>query len=304
MEKQQVLSGDYWKEQMLIGNFDSAWKFSDGVLEKRKGKPCWHLPRHQQYIWDGSSLQDKTVLVRCYHGLGDTIQFIRYAPLLKKIAKQVIVWAQEPLMPLLETVDGIDALLPLHDGAPEIEYDVDIEVMELPHVFRTRIETIPQNIPYIHVDPPDPLLTDKKFKAGLVWKVGDWDESRTIPFSTFLPLFDLEGVSMYILQSDPVSSGWTEGYGIYPGSFNLYEYARIIKSLDLVITVDSMPAHLAGAQGVPVWTLLKKEADWRWMKDRQDSPWYPTMKLFRQQHDDDWSDVIDKVMADLARLSS
>ena len=126
---QQEISRDYWTEQMLNGNFEEAWKFSDEVLQKRRGISCWHLPRHQQYIWNGESLANKRVLIRCYHGLGDTLLFIRYAPLIKELGSQVFVWAQESLLPLLESVDGIDALIPLHDGSPEIDYDIDVEII-------------------------------------------------------------------------------------------------------------------------------------------------------------------------------
>src|SRR5438105_284285 len=128
---------DPWMKHMLLGEFEEAWKISDAVLQSRSGKPCWHLPRHQQYIWDGLSLNGKRVLVRCYHGLGDTIQFIRYVPALKEIAKEVIVWVQPPLIPILQTMEGIDKLLPLHDGVADVDYDVDIEVMELSHIFRS-----------------------------------------------------------------------------------------------------------------------------------------------------------------------
>lgn len=297
MQVEGVKTGDYWKDQMLSGNFEKAWQFSDRVLWQRAGKPCWHLPRHQQYVWNGTSLKNKKVLVRCYHGLGDTIQFIRYAPLLKQIASQVIVWAQAPLIKLLETVDGIDKLIPLHDGEPDVAYDVDVEVMELPHIFRTTIETIPNRIPYIHTKPMN--LKIEGVKVGVVWKVGDWDESRTISFEHLLPLFSIPGVSIVILQSDPHRAGWQEHLGSYPGPLGLYDYARLIKSLDLVLTVDSMPAHLAGAQDVKVWTLLKYRCDWRWMNDRGDSPWYPTMRLYRQDSDENWDKVIARVRKDI-----
>src|SRR3954470_2648306 len=103
-------TSDVWMYNMRRGAFEEAWTFSDAVLKERAGKPCWHWPRHQQYIWDGSSLAGKRVLVRCYHGLGDTIQFIRYAPMLKQLAKEVIVWAQPPLIPILKSMKGIDRL--------------------------------------------------------------------------------------------------------------------------------------------------------------------------------------------------
>jgi hypothetical protein len=122
----------YWKVSMQRGAFEAAWGISDAVLRARAGVPCGHWPRHLQYIWDGTPLAGKRVLVRCYHGLGDTIQFIRYVPLIKEIAREVMVWAQPALLPLLRTLRGIDLLLPLHDGTPDVEYDVDVESMELP----------------------------------------------------------------------------------------------------------------------------------------------------------------------------
>ncbi|WP_207435421.1 glycosyltransferase family 9 protein [Sabulibacter ruber] len=301
-QENQEQSPDVWMLNMRRGTFEEAWKHSDAVLKERAGKPCWHWPRHFQYIWDGSSLEGKRVLVRCYHGLGDTIQFIRFAPMLKAIAKEVIVWAQAPLIPLLETVEGIDRLLPLHDGTPEVEYDVDVEIMELTHIFRTTLETIPSKIPYLEVEPM-PLAVDKRrLSVGLVWKPGDWEPRRSIPFHFFAPLAELKDIQFYILQANAAENGWQEGFGINPGEFSLYDYARVIRSLDLVITVDSMPAHLAGALNVPVWTLLHHQADWRWMDHREDSPWYPTMRLFRQEQEDDWAGVIQRVKVELEKL--
>jgi hypothetical protein len=286
---------------MRRGEFEQAWMFSDAVLKERAGKPCWHLPRHQQYIWDGSCLNDKKVLVRCYHGLGDTIQFIRFAPMLKELANKVIVWTQPPLISLLKTVEGIDQLLPLHDGTPELDYDVDVEVMEMPHIFRTTIETIPVQIPYIHIEPRH-LSSDNEKSVGLVWRAGDWDPRRHLSFDALLPLFKVPGIRLYILQANAKDAGWQEGYGVHPGEFPLPEYAQIVRGLDLMITVDSMPAHLAGAMGVPVWTLLHAEADWRWMDGCDDSPWYPTMRLFRQVQQGDWNGVIARVTTELKQL--
>ncbi|MBC3539993.1 glycosyltransferase family 9 protein [Rufibacter sediminis] len=303
-QTQQEETPDVWMLNMRRGTFEEAWKHSDAVLKERAGKPCWHWPRHFQYIWDGSSLEGKRVLVRCYHGLGDTIQFIRFAPQLKAIAREVIVWAQAPLIPLLETVEGIDRLLPLHDGTPDVEYDVDVEVMELTHIFRTTINTIPSQIPYLQVEPLPLPDENKKLKVGLVWKPGDWNPHRSIPFSFFAPLAELQGVQFYILQANAAENGWQEGFGIHPGEFSLYEYARVIKGLDLLISVDSMPVHLAGALNVPVWTLLHAHADWRWMDDRLDSPWYPSMRLFRQEVVDDWAGVIKRVATELEKLTN
>jgi hypothetical protein len=246
-------------------------------------------------------LADKRVLVRCYHGLGDTIQFIRYAPLIKEIAREVIVWAQPALLPLLRTVRGIDRLLPLHDGAPEVEYDVDVESMELPHIFRTTLATIPAEIPYLHVTPAA-LPRHGRLAVGLVWAAGDWEHARrSMPFPLCAPLAAVPEMVLYILQRGPALAQYQHGAGILSGSDDVVETARLMRALDLVISVDTMPAHLAGALGVPVWTLLDAAADWRWMEGREDSPWYPTMRLFRQERPGAWEPVMARVVAALGR---
>src|SRR3954452_2291314 len=125
-----------WLCAMRGGDFERAWQLSDAVGTARVNR---QLPRHEQTIWDGTPLNDRSVLVRCYHGLGDTIQFARYLPLLRQRARKVVVWAQPTLLELLATVGGADLLLPLHNGAPGVDYDADVEIMELPQVFRTTV---------------------------------------------------------------------------------------------------------------------------------------------------------------------
>jgi hypothetical protein len=292
-----------WMHYMRNGMFEKAWQVSDKVLAQRIGQAQHHLPRHQQGIWIGASLIDKRVLIRCYHGLGDTIQFIRYAPMVKAIAKEVIVWAQPELIPLLKSVTGINKLLPLHDGELEAEYDVDVEVMELPFIFRTSVGNIPAKIPYLYT-PVNAMCDKSRMAVGLVWKAGGWDERRDVPFEHLMPLFDIPGIDLYILQYNPRAAGWREGYGIYPGSFELSTYAAMVAGLDLVISVDSMPVHLAGALGVPVWTMLQADADWRWMRHRNDSPWYPTMRLVRQDEQGVWQPVVNRIARALERMAN
>jgi hypothetical protein len=296
-------SENLWFQYMREGNFEAAWKFSDKVMQERRGKPCWHLPRHLQYCWNGESLTGKRVLVRCYHGLGDTIQFIRYIPALKKNAAEVIVWAQPSLISILQSINEIDKLIPLHDGCPDADFDADIEIMELPHYFRTKMENIPNNTPYLETEPYT-ISETKELKAGLIWQSGAWDVNRSVPFNKLLPLFKLRKIKFSILQDNAEKAGWVRGYGEYTGSPSLMQFARIIKGLDLLITIDSMPSHLAGALGVPVWTLLQKNADWRWMHEREDSPWYPTMRLFRQKEQGEWNTVIADVKKELKILTS
>ena len=282
--------------------FARAWDVSDEVLRSRAGQRCDHLPRHFQWVWNGGSLAGKRVLIRCYHGLGDTLQFIRYAPLVRRIASRVMVWAQPQLIPLLESVAGIDALLPLHSGAPDAEFDIDVDIMELPHVFRSTIETLPAEIPYLHVEPAE-LPRDGNLHVGLVWKCGDWAPERSVPVGLLEPLGRMDGVTLHILQRGSGLAERPPGFGVLSGSDDIVAAARTIAALDLMITIDSMPAHLAGALGVRTWTLLQAQADWRWMDGREDSPWYPTMRLFRQQPDENWSGVIARVVAAVAAMT-
>lgn len=290
-----------WMRHMRAGEWSAAWEVSDRVLASHAGVPCWDRPRHEQYVWDGTPLDGKRVLVRCYHGLGDTLQFIRYAPLLQSIAADVVYWVQPALIPLLRKVRGIGTLLPLHDGEVEAEYDVDVEIMELSHVFRTTPETVPPEVPYLHVDPAL-RERDGRLHVGLVWKAGDWDDRRSIPIGLLAPLAAVPGVALHVLQRGSGLAERPAGFGVDSGSDDPVEAARTMRALDLVVTVDSMPAHLAGALGVPVWTLLQAEADWRWMEGRDDSPWYPTMRLFRQDRPGAWEPMIARVVAELEKM--
>jgi len=292
--------GQQWASHMRHGELEAAWAVSDTVLRSHAGKPCWHLPRHEQYIWDGTPLDGRRVLIRCYHGLGDTIQFIRYAPLVKSIAAEVVVWAQPELIPLLRSAEGIDRLEPLHDGVPDFEYDVDVEVMELPYIFRSTLATLPARLPYLHAE-PDSLERSGEFRVGLVSRVGNWDHERSIPGDLLAPLTQIPGVEVQLLHPDGDS---ISGIRAARGLDTIMRTARLMRALDLVISVDSMPAHLAGALGVPTWTLLRHEADWRWMAERDDSPWYPGMRLFRQEREGEWKPVIRRVVAALERRTT
>lgn len=294
------MNSDPWIDAMRRGDFAAAWKISDALLPMTRAQDHRTVPRHEQSVWDGRSVVGKRVLVRCYHGLGDTIQFIRYAALLKRVAAQVIVWVQPSLIPLLRCVEGIDQLLPLHDGVPEVDYDVDVELNELPYVFRATIDNIPAGVPYVHIAPALLPCANEKMRVGLIWQSGDWDASRSIPFPLLQPLSRLRGIEWHILQHEARSAGWNSDFGVLSGGDNPLADARIIRALDLVISVDTMTAHLAGALGQHTWTLLPFKADWRWMNDREDSPWYPTMRLFRQKREGDWDGVIDELTTSIA----
>lgn len=290
-----------WMIHMLLGRFDLAWEESDRVLRNRKkrGVDCRDWPAHFRFVWDGSPLEGKRVLIRCYHGLGDTIQFIRYVPALKRIARRVIVQAQPELIPLLRSMREIDELIPLRDATPEPEYDIAVESMELPHFFRTVSGTIPSSIPYLHV--PGRPRADREFRVGLVWTAGAWRPERSLPLPEIASLSGVSNASLFSLQRGPAGC-----QSLFPdaGSNDILEAAKAIVNLDLVIGVDTMVPHLAGALGKPVWILLHSHSDWRWMLDRLDSPWYPTMRIFRQPAPGDWSGVMERVRRELKLLES
>jgi hypothetical protein len=295
---------DPWTAAMRAGDFEEAWKVSDRALAAGINRDYGRVPRHHQCIWDGTALPGKRVLIRCYHGLGDTIQFIRYAKLVKEIASQVIVWAQPPLVELIATAGTADRILPLHDGIPDVKYDVDAEIMELQYIFRTTLSTVPAAVPYLHVDPLPLSMEKGPPSVGLVWHGGDWDKARSVPFSLLRTLSGIGGARFYILQANPASAGWRGEFGRYPGELTLFDFARVIQGLDVMVTVDSMPAHLAGALAVPVFLMLHAHADWRWMEHRDDCPWYPSMKLFRQKRAGDWRPVVEEVREELDRRAA
>jgi hypothetical protein len=290
---------DVWTEAMLRGDFDAAWKISDRVLQRRlrNGERSYHLPRHWQWLWDGRDLGGAHVLVHCYHGLGDTLQFVRLLPLLRERCAGITLWLQPALLDLLRSIEGVDRIEPLHDGAPDFVRDSDVELMELPHILRLMPDRIPARVPYVGAEfrraerkPNRPL------RIGLGWRSGEWNHSRSIAEFALLPLAHARDVQWFSLQYPPRKPAFAMRE---LACRDLRELARRMCTLDLVISVDTLAAHLAGALGLPVWTLLPAECDWRWMRERADSPWYPTMRLFRQAHAGEWSDVIEQVAAEL-----
>ncbi|MDQ3811761.1 MAG: ADP-heptose--LPS heptosyltransferase, partial [Chloroflexota bacterium] len=236
-----------WLAAMRRGDFAAAWLISDRVLRERLAAgPCWQLPRHEQWVWDGRPLRDRRVLVRCYHGLGDTIQFARFLPTLADIAREVVVWAPRPLLRLLGGLRGVGRVLPLHDGAVEVDYDVDVEIMEPPHALRTSLATLPARVPYFDV-PASPRRS-ARMSVGLVAASGAWDPSRSISATLLAGVIPAE-VAAFSLQLGPPLPGATD-----LSTPDLWALAGRLRGRDLVITVDTMVAHLAGALGVPVWT--------------------------------------------------
>jgi hypothetical protein len=290
---------DPWMAAMRRGDLASAWSICDAVLRRRieTGIRCHRWPRHLQYIWTGAPLEGRRVLVRCYHGLGDTIQFIRFAAPLRRVAREVIIWVQPALLPLIGSAPGVDRAVALHDGLVDIDFDTDIEIMELPHALRTTLTTIPP-APYLSPSWHSPGHGRRAPRVGLVWRAGDWDRNRSVPTPLIVELATA-GVELYSLQRGLDQSSISRLPVIDLATDDVSDLAASMVGLDLIISVDTMAAHLAGAMGVPVWTLLCVDCDWRWMEQRCDSPWYPTMRLFRQDRQGDWVPVLDAVRSAL-----
>jgi tetratricopeptide (TPR) repeat protein len=293
--------------ELMLGFLPEGWQ----EFEQRGKMRHTLLPR-----WDGSESKNKTVLVHAEQGLGDTIQFIRYCGQVKNTGAQVIVECHPELIPLLRSAGGVDQLKSFNSALPAIDYQIPL--MSLPLVFRTGLDTIPCTIPYLNAE--ESLIEkwaskldapDGQLKVGLVWAGNPKhqnDRNRSIDPSHLEILGRAKSVALYSLQQKPQSAAISQLRSLpIQGSFDELTFAdtaAILFNLDLVISVDTVVTHLAGALGRPVWTLLPFAPDWRWMLDRPDTPWYPTMRLFRQPRLGDWPSVLENVVAELNQLTN
>jgi uncharacterized protein (TIGR03032 family) len=265
-----------------------------------------------QAKWNGEDILDKTLLIHTEQGAGDAIQFIRYIPLAAQQCKRIILICTEYLTPLFETVEGIDQIM----QAGEISlsaFDVYCPLMSLPYIFKTTLETIPAEIPYLQAaSKPKLRKSATQLNVGIVWAGSPThknDKNRSCKLTDFLPILQVPQVAFYSLQKGEKS----QELQLLPSQIkvkdlesqlNTYaDTAAIINQLDLIIGVDTSVVHLAGALGKPVWTLLCYNPDWRWLLDREDTPWYPTMRLFRQSQPGDWLSVMQQVQQALCELA-
>ena len=265
--------------------------------------------------WDGeTSLDGKTLLMHCEQGLGDTIQFVRYAALLAKQNTKVWLEVQPSLVDLCKTVPGGAPVFP-EKSAPT-SYDLTCSLLSLPRLLKTPLETIPATCPYLFADPvkaaqwKERLATSAGPRIGLVPSGNPRhtnDHNRSIPLSVLAPAFASLAGSVFVLQKElaPPDREFLERnrFASHLGAefSDFTETAAALENLDLVVSVDTSLAHLAGALGRPVLLLLPFSPDWRWLLDRSDSPWYPSMRILRQTAPGDWSPVIDAVGRELAR---
>jgi Tfp pilus assembly protein PilF len=295
--------------RLLHGDFAGAWQEYD---QRRMRLLPDRIPRaFEQPRWDGSTLRGKTILLHADQGLGSTIQFVRFLPLVKQRVDKVLLECQAALGGLLANAAGADEVI--SQGMPLPRFDVQAPLVSLPAIFGTTLETIPAAVPYLSADPAAAqrwkaeLAGAGPFKVGIAWQGNPKsriDRYRSVPLAQFKPLAH-EGVRLVSLQVGPGTDQLPAapfpiidlGSRFDPNS--MADLAAALVNLDLVVTVETAVAHLAGALGVPVWVALSVGPDWRWLLDRSDSPWYPTMRLFRQCRFGDWAEVFERVAAEI-----
>jgi tetratricopeptide (TPR) repeat protein len=303
--------------QLLNGDFEAGWREREARWKISSLPGTAGYPKFPQPMWLGEeNIEGKTILVCADEGLGDTIQFVRYAPMLTALGARVILLPQESLYPLLSGFPGVSQCLPnLRGGLPA--FDIHCPIMSLPRAFRTTLETIPAPISYLPTPAEDrrQVWEDRlghhdRLRVGLVWSGNPKhknDRNRSIPLRMFSSILDADA-TFVSLQKDPSSVDKailierTDIVDLTAHLTDFMETAALISCLDLVITVDTSVAHLAGALGRPTWILLPYTPDWRWLLDREDSPWYPTVRLFRQTETRDYASVLDRVRTELLTL--
>jgi hypothetical protein len=293
-----LLRGDFqngWRE------YEWRWKLQSQLTARPTGAA----------EWDGSELKGQTILLYAEQGIGDTLQFLRYVPMVVERGGRVMIQCQPELSRLLEGFPGIEQVVVT--GQPRPQFDRHRALLSLPLIFSTDLNSIPVRIPYIKADPHLVEQWKQRFepaielKVGLVWAgraTYRYDNLRSIDFAQLSLLWNVPGVRFFNLQKGVAKQAPPPGAIWIDWTDDLQDFAQtaaLIQNLDLIVTVDTAVAHLAGAMGKPVWVLLPFVPDWRWMLDREDSPWYPTMRLFRQRTLGDWPGVIGGVLEQLRK---
>jgi tetratricopeptide (TPR) repeat protein len=294
-----LMKGDFlegWRE------YEWRWKVHAGELKR---------PDFPQPAWEGEELSGRRILLYSEQGFGDSIQFVRYLPMVAERGGKIILQAPRALCPVFESLRKAEIIPAGRDLPP---FDAHCSLVSLPRIFQTTLQSVPAKVPYLPVDPDRRACWgarvpgDGRLKVGLVWagsaaQLGD--EKRSISPDRFAPLGKIPRVWFCSLQKGRPAAPPPAGLEVADWTNELNDFAdsaALLANLDLLITVDTSAAHLAGAIGLPVWILLQHFPDWRWMLNRDDSPWYPTARLFRQQTPGDWDGPIHRVTAALSGL--
>ncbi len=310
------LKGDFfdahWNRSLillLLGKFKEGWEEYECRFKKENPSDSrvFNKPK-----WDGSSLKSEKILIVSEQGFGDDIQFIRYLPLVKEKGGHVILECKKELKRLFEDCLFIDEIIEKEDNnIPNINFDFYIHLMSLPGVFNTGLENIPWKESYLRADRglveefKEKIKSDK-FKIGIVWAGNpeqENDKNRSMSFEKFKCLAGISGVELFSLQKGGASEQLNDSriINIAGEMHDFADTAAVIENMDLIISVDTSVAHLAGAMGKPVWTLLTFMPDWRWLLERKDCLWYPTMELFRQKKSGDWDSLMRDVRQELGK---
>jgi tetratricopeptide (TPR) repeat protein len=308
---------------LMQGNLEQGWSYYEARWKVAPLAGMPQLPDATRWT-GGESLMGKTILLLAEQGFGDAVQFCRYAPIVANMGVKVILAVPDPLLRLMGSLAGVDQVVSQDDVLPA--FDLHCPLMSLPMVLDTTEDTIPWRVPYLTAD-PDAIERWEKFipsagpesrlRVGLVWAgarrpnqlhAAAIDQRRSMKLEEMAPLGLLPGCTFVSLQlGPPAKQIETAPFPLLDVADQLTDFAEtaaLIDVLDLVITVDTAVAHVAGALGKPVWLLSRSDACWRWMRDRDDSPWYPTMRLFRQTTPGDWAGVMRRVAAALPRFQT
>lgn len=309
--------------QLAIGDFIQGWtnyesrnKFLMHDIKTEWQKYEKNKPNTKPE-WKGEDIEGKTILIHTEQGLGDTIQFCRYISLVREFGCKIILECTMEIVDLMKSLNCLDIIAV--GGIPfDLEFDYHISVMSLPYIFKTTLNTIPANIPYFHIQKEDiPEITQHSgLKIGIVWAgnprkylphINLVDQRRSMRLEQFKPLSEVEGVTLFSLQK-----GDETQQQIHEVDFTVidlmenvktfYDTAKIMQNLDLIITVDTSVVHVAGALGKPVWMLSRFDSCWRWLINRPDSPWYPTLRIFKQQTAGDWGPVVNEIVESLKKV--
>jgi Flp pilus assembly protein TadD len=295
----------------LKQGFDEyEWRFR----HKKNADQFKSLPQPQ---WQGEELRGRTIVLRSEQGFGDMIQFVRYAPAVAARGGRVILESNPELYRLLQRLPGMQQIV--QHGEPLPPFDLHTPMLSLPWAFGTDLHTVPHDVPYLHADPALSAQWRDTFaehggnvKVGVVWAGNPKhsnDRNRSMRLLELLHLAGVPGVRFFSLQRGPAGAQLAVVAGRWPIAdytdrlTDFADTAAMVSHLDLVIAVDTSVAHLAGAMGKPVWVLLPFVAEWRWMIGREDTPWYPTMRLFRQSAEGRWAEVVERVAGELGQLT-
>ncbi|MBF5096449.1 tetratricopeptide repeat protein [Azospirillum sp. INR13] len=309
-------AGLHWNlgfARLMAGDYAGGWPEFDWRRHDDRAEPPWR--RFSQPTWRGEALEGRTILLYAEQGLGDTLQFLRYVPLVAARGGRVVLEVQPSLLPLMAGVVGPAQVIARGDPLPP--FDLECPLMSLPRAFGTVVDDVPATVPYLRADPArvavwrERLAAGEGLRVGLVWAGNPrfpGDDQRSPRLAGLRRLLDVPGCRFHGLQMGPGRADLTQaalpdGFSdLAPEIVDFADTAAIIANLDLVVSSCTGPAHLAGALGVPLWVALPFSADWRWMAGRDDSPWYPTARLFRQPTPGDWRSVAGRMAAELAAL--